>query len=127
MMQPGRYRQISSVKTSKRKLASILFRFMANEELLTGEVSRNWVAEVPELVEAINENLPTPNTEIPEKLLSTKFVGKMLSVGARVRVLLDRLRDTVKGNLMSDTFRSTYISWDTNIRRIQIYVGYKIF
>jgi hypothetical protein len=119
MMQAGRYRQISSVKTSKRKLASILFRFMANEELLTGEVSRNWVQEVPDLVEAINENLPPPNTEIPEKLLSTKFSGKMYPIGARVRVLLDRPRDTVKGNLMSGTFRSTDIRWDPNVRRIE--------
>ena len=83
-MQPGRYRQISSVKASKRKLASILFRFMANEELLTGEVSRNWVQEVPDLVEAINENLP-PNTEIPEKLLTTKFSGKMLPIDCKVQ------------------------------------------
>ena len=119
MMQPGRYRQISSVKTSKRKLASILFRFMANEELLTGEVVKSWVAEVPDLVEAINENLPPPNTEIPEKLLSTRFSGKMLPIGARVRVLLDRPRDTVKGNLMSGTFRSTDIRWDPNVRRIE--------
>jgi len=119
MMQAGRYRQISSVKTSKRKLASILFRFMANEELLTGEVSRNWVQEVPDLVQAINENLPPPNTEIPEKLISTKFSGKMLPIGARVRVLLDRPRDTVKGNLMSGNFRSTDIRWDPNVRRIE--------
>jgi hypothetical protein len=118
-MLPGRYRQISSVKASKRKLASILFRFMANEELLTGEVSRNWVPEVPDLVEAINENLPPPNNDIPEKLLSTKFSGKMLPIGARVRVLLDRPRDTVKGNLMSGTFRSTDIRWDPNVRRIE--------
>jgi hypothetical protein len=119
MMQAGRYRQISSVKTSKRKLASILFRFMANEELLTGEVVKSWVAEVPDLVEAINENLPPPNTEIPEKLISTKFSGKMYPIGARVRVLLDRPRDTVKGNLMSGTFRSTDIRWDPNVRRIE--------
>jgi hypothetical protein len=118
-MQAGRYRQIASVKASKRKLASVLFRFMANEELLTGEVSRNWVQEVPDLVEAINENLPPPNTEIPEKLLSTKFSGKMLPIGARVRVLLDRPRDTVKGNLMSGNFRSTDIRWDPNVRRIE--------
>ena len=119
MMQPGRYRQIASVKASKRKLASILFRFMSNEELLTGEVSRKWVAEVPQLVEAINENLPPPNTEIPEKLVSTKFSGKMLPIGARVRVLLDRPRDTVKGNLLSGNFRSTDIRWDPNVRRIE--------
>jgi hypothetical protein len=119
MMQPGRYRQISSVKTSKRKLASILFRFMTNEELLTGEQSKHWVQEVPQLVEAINENLPPPNTEIPEKLVSTKFCGKMLPIGARVRVLLDRPRDTVKGNLLSGNFRSTDIRWDPNVRRIE--------
>jgi hypothetical protein len=119
MMQPGRYRQIASVKASKRKLASILFRFMSNEELLTGEVSRKWVAEVPQLVEAINENLPPPNTEIPEKLVSTKFSGKMLPIGARVRVLLDRPRDVVKNNLLSGNFRSTDIRWDPNVRRIE--------
>ena len=118
-MQPGRYRQIASAKASKRKMASILFRFMANEELLTGEVSRSWVAEVPGLVKAINKNLPPPNTEIPEKLLHTKFSGNMLPIGSRVRVLLDRPRDTVKNNLMSGNFRSTDIRWDPNIRRIE--------
>jgi hypothetical protein len=119
-MEAGRYRQISTVKTAKRKLGSILHKFMANEELLTGQISRHWVAEVKDLVEVINENLPPPITE-PEtdKLLSTKFSGNILPIGTRVRVQLERPRDTVKGNLLPGNFRSSDIRWHPDIRRIE--------
>ena len=119
-MEPGRYRQISSVKTAKRKLGSILHKFMTNEELLTGQQVKTWVAEVKDLVEAINEHLPEPITQPQtDKLLSTKFSGNIIPIGTRIRVQLERPRDTVKGNLLPGNFRSSDIRFHPDVRRVE--------
>ena len=55
-MVPTRYRQISTVKKAKMKIGSILHKRMASEELLTGEVSKEWVADLAGLVKVINKN-----------------------------------------------------------------------
>jgi hypothetical protein len=119
-MVPARYRQISTVKTAKRKIGSILHKRMASEELLTGEVSRQWVSDLAGLVKVINKNLPPPITK-PEtdKLLGSKFGGNIIPIGTRVRVQLDHPQDTVKGNYLPGKFRSSDIRWSPDVTRVE--------
>jgi hypothetical protein len=93
---------------------------MASEELVTGEVSRQWVSDLPGLVKVINKNLPPPITK-PEsdELLGSKFGGNMIPIGTRVRVQLDHPRDTVKGNYLPGKFRSSDIRWSPDVTRIE--------
>ena len=118
-MVPTRYRQISTVKKAKMKIGSILHKRMASEELLTGEVSKEWVADLAGLVKVINKNLPPPITK-PEtdELLATKFAGNIIPIGTRVRVQLDHPQDTVKGNYLSGRFRSSDIRWSPDVTRV---------
>ena len=119
-MVPGRYRQIANVKYKKKQIGSILFKFMANEELLTGQKVSTWVPEIRSLVEAINENLPPPITESQsDLLLSTKFSGDLIPIGTRVRTQLERPIDTVRGNLLPGKFRATDIKWSRDIERVE--------
>jgi hypothetical protein len=119
-MVPARYRQISTVKTAKRKIGSILHKRMASEELVTGEVSRQWVSDLAGLVKAINKNLPPPITK-PEtdQLLGSKFGGNIIPIGTRVRVQLDHPQDTVKGNYLPGKFRSSDIRWSPDVTRVE--------
>ena len=119
-MVPARYRQISTVKTAKRKIGSILHKRMASEELVTGEVSRQWVSDLKGLVKVINKNLPPPMTK-PEsdELLATKYAGNIIPIGTRVRVQLDHPQDTVKGNYLSGRFRSSDIRWSPDVTRVE--------
>ena len=119
-MVPARYRQISTVKTAKRKIGSILHKRMASEELLTGEVSRQWVSDLAGLVKVINKNLPPPITKTEsDELLGSKFGGNMIPIGTRVRVQLDHPQDTVKGNYLSGRFRSSDIRWSPDVTRVE--------
>ena len=119
-MVPARYRQISTVKTAKRKIGSVLLKRQASEELLTGEVSRQWVSDLAGLVKAINKNLPPPITK-PEtdQLLGSKFGGNIIPIGTRVRVQLDHPQDTVKGNYLPGKFRSSDIRWSPDVTRVE--------
>ena len=116
----ARYRQISTVKTAKRKIGSVLLKRQASEELLTGEVSRQWVSDLAGLVKAINKNLPPPITK-PEtdQLLGSKFGGNIIPIGTRVRVQLDHPQDTVKGNYLPGKFRSSDIRWSPDVTRVE--------
>ena len=119
-MVPARYRQISTVKTAKRKIGSILHKRMASEELVTGEVSRQWVSDLKGLVKVINKNLPPPITKSEtDELLGTKYAGNIIPIGTRVRVQLDHPQDTVKGNYLSGRFRSSDIRWSPDITRVE--------
>ena len=119
-MVPARYRQISTVKTAKRKIGSILHKRMASEELVTGEVSRQWVSDLKGLVKVINKNLPPPITKSEtDELLGTKYAGNIIPIGTRVRVQLDHPQDTVKGNYLSGRFRSSDIRWSPDVTRVE--------
>jgi hypothetical protein len=119
-MEPGRYRQISTVKTAKRKIGSVLLKRQASQELLTGEQSKEWVDDLKGLVTAINKHLPPPITQ-PEtdKLLASQYSGNIVPIGTRVRVQLETPRDTVKGNYLPGKFRSSDIRWSPDVRRVE--------
>lgn len=107
---------------------SIAYRQNA-EELLTNETSRQWVSDLPTIIKAYNEfvkeskNATVSEEQINEKLETTKTIQcegascKLLDVGTRVRVILDRPIAT-DGKKLHGKFRAGDYRWDKTPRTI---------
>jgi hypothetical protein len=89
---------------------SIAYRQNA-EELQTNKTSRQWVSDLPRITKAYNEFVNKESTkasrseeQIEEKLETTETIRcegascKLLDVGTKVRVILDRPIDTMAKN-----------------------------
>lgn len=116
---PGRHRQLTMVERANNKIGSVLMKRMTAQELLTGQKSVEWVDDVMELLDVLNENLPKPTTKPKsEEILFTKYSGDIIPVGTRVRTILDHPQDTVKGNWLVGKFRAGDIRWSPEVQRI---------
>jgi len=116
---PGRSRELATVERMNQKIGSIFFMRMANQELLTGQVSKEWVDDLPTLINVLNENKKIPlKKEISDDPIVDKYTGNLLTIGQKVRLLLDKPIDTVKGNRLSGRFRSSDIRWTTKTYKI---------
>lgn len=116
---PGRSRQLSVVERQNQKIGSILLKRMASQELITGQVSKEWVDDIKPLIELLNERKKKPlKKEISPDPIVDEYTGNLLTVGKKVRLLLDKPIDTVKGNRLVGNFRSSDIKWTTKIYKI---------
>jgi len=115
----GRSRQLSVVERQNQKIGSILLKRMASQELVTGAVSKEWVDDIKPLIQLLNERKKRPlKEEISPDPIADEYNGKLLQIGQKVRLQLDKPIDTVKGNKLIGTFRSSDIRWTTKIYRI---------
>lgn len=115
----GRHRGIAVVERANQKIASILFKRMTNQELLTGVQDKQWVDELPELVHVLNEHTKVPlQQEIYKEPIVDDYTGKLLTEGTRVRILLDYPIDAVENKRLYGNFRSTDIRWSPEIYKI---------
>lgn len=115
----GRSRQLANVERMNQTIGTILTKRMTSQELLTGEISREWVDDLPELIEVLNEKKKKPlKKEISEDPIANKYSGNLLKMGQKVRIQLDKPKDTVKGNRLYGSFRSGDIRWTPEIHRI---------
>jgi len=88
----GRSRQLANVERANQKIASILFKRMTSQELLTGETSKQWVDDLKPLIKILNEpkNKKIPlKKEINDEPIVDEYTGKLLKIGQKVRLLLD--------------------------------------
>jgi len=124
----GRHRQMAIVERANQKVGTLLFKRMTAQELQTHEPSREWVDDLPEAVEVLNENLPVPKTE-PEfdSPLSNRYNRELIPIGTKVRVMLDNPVDVGTDKRLAGKFRSTDIRWDRReryVRQISIRPGF---
>lgn len=116
---PGRSRQLATVERMNQKIGSIFFLRMYNQELLTGQVSKEWVDDLTTLISVLNENKKIPlKKEISDDPIVDEYTGNLLTIGQKVRLLLDKPIDTVKGNRLSGKFRASDIRWTPKIFKI---------
>ena len=110
----GRHRQVGLVEKHNGILARVLFMRMASEELLTGEPSKEWVEDLPHVLESMNKRYGIePPTE--EELLERfnpyeQLKQKMIPLGTTVRVQLDEPRN-ITGEKLIGKFRATDHRW----------------
>lgn len=115
----GRSRQLANVERANQKISSILFKRMANQELITGEQNNEWVDDLPELVKVLNKNLKKPlQREIFPEPVVDEYTGKLLPIGTKVRLLLDYPINNTNHARLSGKFRTSDIRWTPDIYEI---------
>ena len=116
----GRSRQLANVERMNQRIGSILLKRMANQELITGEKSKEWVSDIKELIEVLNERKKKSilHKEISPDPIVDDYTGKLLTIGQKVRLKLDKPIDTVKGKRLNGDFRSSDIKWSMKVYKI---------
>ena len=117
---PYRHRQQGLIEARNKTIGKALFKLMTAREALTGEESKEWVEELPELIKNLNKAIQEkPKPKIPDTILCKGDACKLLMLGQRVRVALDAPLDNITGKKLVGNFRATDIRWDTTIRTIK--------
>jgi hypothetical protein len=115
----GRSRQLANAERANQKIATILFKRMTSQELITGEVNKSWVSDLKPLIKVLNENKKKPlKKEINPLPLVDKYSGKLLPIGQNVRLLLDYPINNTNNARLYGKFRSTDIRWTPKIYKI---------
>jgi hypothetical protein len=115
----GRSRMLANVERANQKIATVLFKRMTSQELITGEPSKEWVDDLKTLIGVLNEHKKKPlKRETNPEPVVDKFTGKLLKKGQKVRLLLDYPINTTNNARLSGKFRSSDIRWSTKIYRI---------
>jgi len=89
--EPGRHRQQEMVESVNRILGRAIFIVQSARELESGRPDRNWVADLPPLVDAINKRLERPAPALPSKMVDpAPGEARLLDEGQLVQRVLDR-------------------------------------
>lgn len=122
---PGRHRQIALVERKNQILGRVLFMRMFAQELLTGDISKEWIEDLPLIIEKMNlkySHKPYTDEELHEKFNPWENLTQhILPLGTNVRVALDEPRDIQERKLIGK-FRDTDHRWTTEIYKITSYV-----
>lgn len=120
----GRSRQLNFVENRNRLISTALFKRMTAQQLISGQISTEWVQDLPKIISAMNSYY---KTQKPKKPISAnnvqillpkgKEVVHILPIGTKVRVVLDKPMETI-GNRLHGKFRSTDIRWDPVVHEI---------
>lgn len=116
--EPGRHRNQAVVENANKIIGSILHKRMAAEELQTGEVSREWVSDLPKLVQAMNRRKRKPRKFIDHPVCEGDSCN-LLSEGMKVRIMLESPQDVATGKKLHGKFRSSDIRWNPKIQEIE--------
>lgn len=116
----GRHRQLANIERVNQKLQSVLYKRMASQELLTGEPSREWVDDLPELVQIFNERKKKPLKEaITDLPIADEYTGNLLKIGQKVRVQLDYPINNTNNKRLHGNIRTTDIKWSPKVYEIE--------
>jgi hypothetical protein len=122
----GRHRQQAVVERKNQQIAKALFTRMSAQELLTGTVSKEWIADLPVIIRALNKK--AHHKKLPDKPIINKNT-EILKSGTKVRVALDNPKNFTDDKRLPGRFRTTDIRFDEEIREIDtpvIQAGYPI-
>lgn len=109
---PYRSRQQGIVERKNQLIGKALFKRMTEQELLTGETSREWVEDLPNVIKKMND--VTKKHKLPQPTDNYKCQGdacNILEQGTQVRIALDKPIDVVSGKRLNGSFRDTDVRW----------------
>jgi transposase InsO family protein len=115
---PGRHRQLAFVERRNHTIGSALFMRMIAQEILTGEISKEWTDNLPTVIEYINKNVKQQQKPKSDMPIQNKDNLKLIPIGTKVRTQLDNPIDVVTNKKLHGKFRATDIKWDPNIKTI---------
>jgi Chromo (CHRromatin Organisation MOdifier) domain len=104
---PYRHRQQAVVEWVNYLLGKLIFMLKTVDEVHTGVPTYDWVADLPQIVAAINKNMQIKTSEKP--LRDTH--EQILPVGTSVRVLLDAPINIPDERKLYGKFRAGDIRW----------------
>ena len=100
-------------------IGSTLHKLMALLELKTKEENRQWIKYLPDVVSAINSELPKPiTTQLSDEQFCSKGSEDIITIGSKVRVKLDYPINVVNEKRLHGVFRSSDIRWSKEIYEI---------
>ena len=118
---PGRHRQVGLVENKNQILGKVLHMMMYSKESLTGELNREWVDDLKDIIKRMNERYghnPYTDDELYQKYGDPYDVKQdVLQLGTRVRVALDEPRD-ITGQKLHGRFRTSDTRWTSEIYKI---------
>jgi hypothetical protein len=121
----GRHRQVACVEKKNQILGTVLHMRMYAQELLTGEINRDWMKDLKIIIRKINEKYGHPPYDDEE--LTKKYGSplnqkqQMIPLGTKVRVALDEPRD-ITGSKLHGKFRSSDPRYTTEIYTVINYI-----
>lgn len=125
----GRHRAQAVVEGINSLLSKLIQTRMLSEELNTGEVSREWVEEIPAIIENVNKHFKhkppetDPVNHIPIKVKKGTLASDIIEEGTPVRIQLDNPIDAVESKRLNGSFRIGDIRWSKNIGHVtQVYL-----
>ncbi len=124
----SRHRQQAIVERRNQIIGTALLKRQTAEELLTGNISTDWVADLPILIQEMNKK--SKRTKFPKPASDPVCQGdscNLLAIGDMVRVILEKPVDITSGKRLHGSFRSGDIRWDPKpriIKEILIKPGY---
>lgn len=115
---PGRHRQLAFVERRNHTIGSALFMRMIAQEIITGEISKEWTDDLPTVIEYINKHVKQQSTPKSDMPIQNKDNLKLIPIGTQVRTQLDNPIDVVTKKTLHGKFRATDVKWDPEIKTI---------
>ena len=117
----GRHRQIGLVETKNGILGKILHMMMYSKESLTGSLNTEWVDDLPDIIQRMNERYshqPYTDDELYKKYGDPLDVSQnILPLHSRVRLALDEPR-SITGDKLHGRFRKSDQRWTSEVYHI---------
>jgi hypothetical protein len=120
----GRHRQVGMVEKKNQIIGKTLMMKMFSKELLTGEINRQWVNDLPGIIESINNKYyhePINYYDAVKKSPFRELKQEMIPLGTIVRVKLDEPRDAVDRKVHGK-FRSGDHRWSIEKYKVVNYI-----
>jgi hypothetical protein len=116
---PDRHRQQALVENRNKTIGKFIHKRQLAEELRTGVTSREWIDDLPKIIKPMNKHYERkPNKD--EISPSPRCQGdscNLISIGTKVRVILDAPRNiTTDNKKLIGNFRASDMRWE-NIER----------
>jgi hypothetical protein len=117
---PYRHRQQGMVERRNQLIGKKLFEKMMEEELATGIPCAEWVDELPDILEQLNDKEKKRKIEPPDDDYHfTKFSADIIPEGTKVRVALDAPLDTITRKPLHGKFREYDFRWEIKPREVK--------
>jgi hypothetical protein len=122
----GRSRQQAMVESHNGLISKLITRRQAEEEQETGEPSREWIDDLPIVIEAINEDFeedsrglePLTADDIPDAPVCKNSSCDLIPEGTKVRAIADKPIDIATSKKLGGGFRNGDARWEKPIRTV---------
>ena len=114
--EPGRHRSQALAEAANKEIGTSLLKRMQAEELLTGQQSREWKMELPEVVAAINRGRKPVKPAGPGVVDDGQ---KIIPEGTVVRTALENPVNPIDNKTLHGKFRASDPRWSTYTSKVE--------